>query len=436
MHWPAGGNRTSRAPSCCFAVRSLARLCKNTRVPATRRFTPRTFWTITLAAVVVLGAIVAIPQWFSKQARLEVLRSNVGATARLAASVVDGDLHRQLLDPANKTPELYARTLAPLVRFHAAYPEIFYVYTMCEKNGQSYFVVDTAAESEKLKSPHKLVPSEYMEPFNQIDAEPDPDWLQQIAAGKTYVYPSFQRDKYGTFLSGHAPIYDSQGRYSGFVGVDFDLAYYLAQEASFRAISIGTLTAALMLALLIGYIAARYHFDLNDRIEQQYRASIRDELTSLLNRRGALVAVTEALAVRASTYATILVDVDDLKKINDTHGHVTGDELLMSVADAIRESVRASDICARFGGDEFLIFAVGCDLDAATEIARRILGKVHIKRQTLERAPFGVSIGIDVAQQSDAAFEAMYRRADEALYKAKSAGRNRYVIFDVGQALA
>ena len=161
-----------------------------------------------------------------------------------------------------------------------------------------------------------------MEPFKQLDVEPDPDWLQQIAAGKTYVYPDFQRDKYGTFLSGHAPIYDSQGRYSGFVGVDFDLQYYLAQEASFRAISIGTLTGAVLLALLIGYVAARYHFDLNDRIEQQYRASIRDELTKLLNRRGALTAVSEALAVRASTYATILVDVDDLKGINDNYGHV------------------------------------------------------------------------------------------------------------------
>src|SRR5512138_3795787 len=114
-------------------------------VSAIRRFTPRTFWTVALAAAVVLGTIVAIPQFLSKQARLEVLRSHVGAIARLAASVVDGDLHRQLLDPANKTPELYARTLAPLVRFHAAYPDIFYVYTMCEKNGQSYFVVDTAA---------------------------------------------------------------------------------------------------------------------------------------------------------------------------------------------------------------------------------------------------------------------------------------------------
>jgi len=405
-------------------------------VSATRRFTPRTFWTVSLAAAVVLGAIVAIPQWLSKQARVEVLRSHVGAIARLAASVVDGDLHRQLLDPANKTPELYARTLEPLVRFHAAYPDIFYVYTMVERDGQTYFVVDTAAESARLKSPYKLVPSEYMEPFKQLDVEPDPDWLQQIASGKTYVYPTFQRDKYGTFLSGHAPIYDSKGRYSGFVGVDFDLQYYLAQEASFRAISIGTLTGAVLLALLIGYIAARYHFDLNDRMEQQYRASIRDELTSLLNRRGALTAVTEALAVRASTYATILVDVDDLKGINDNYGHVIGDELLVGVAEAIRESVRASDICARFGGDEFLIFAAGCDLDAATEIARRILNKVEVKRQTLERAGFGVSIGIDIAPLSEAAFEAMYRRADQALYKAKGAGRNRYVLSDVAQALA
>jgi diguanylate cyclase (GGDEF)-like protein len=322
------------------------------------------------------------------------------------------------------------------VRFHAAYPDIFYVYTMVERDGQTYFVVDTASQSQRLKSPYKLVPSEYMEPFKQLDVEPDPDWLQQIASGQTYVYPTFQRDKYGTFLSGHAPIYDSQGRYSGFVGVDFDLQYYLAQEASFRAISIGTLLGAVLVALLIGYVAARYHFDLNDRMEQQYRASIRDELTSLLNRRGALTAVSEALAVRASTYAAILVDVDNLKGINDNYGHVIGDELLVSVAEAIRESVRASDICARFGGDEFLIFAAGCDLDSATEIARRILKQVESKRQPLERASFGVSIGIDIAPLSEAAFATMYRRADQALYKAKGAGRNRYVLSDVAQALA
>ena len=341
-----------------------------------RKISPRIFWLVSLAALAVLLVVVAIPQWLSKQARLEVLRSHVAEIAQIAASVVDGDSASPAARPANYTPELYERTLAPLVRFHSAAPEIFYVYTMVERGGKSFFVVDTAA-STKLKTSRKLRPSAYMEPFESIDVEPDPDWLQRIAAGQTYVYPRFQRDVYGTFLSGHTPIYDSQGRYSGFVGVDFDIGYYLAQESSFAAISYGTLAAALLIALLIGYLVARYHYHVQDRIEEQYRISIRDELTQLFNRRGALRFSREALAAQASCYAVILVDIDDLKGINDIYGHAAGDEFIVKVADTIRTSVREKDICARMGGDEFLIFATGCDLDAATEIARRILGKVY-----------------------------------------------------------
>lgn len=394
-----------------------------------RQFTPRTFWIVTLAAAVVLGAIVAIPQWLSKQARLQVLRSHVGQVAQLAASVVDGDLHRQLLDPANYSPELYARTLQPLVRFHSADPDIFYVYTMVERGGKSHFVVDTAASSD-LVTPHALRPSAYMQEFETLDEEPDADWLQQIAAGKTYVYPRFVHDEYGNFLSGHAPIYDSQGRYSGFAGVDFDIQYYLAQEARFRAISIGTMAAAMMMALLIGYLAARYDYSVNDRINEQHRISMHDALTRLLNRRGAMTSIDKALAARASSYAAILVDVDDLKGINDNRGHAAGDNFLIRVADAMRTSVRDADICARLGGDEFLVFASGCDLDAATEIARRILTKVGTDDILSQRSTFGVSIGICVVSPPLPDFETMYRSADEALYRAKSAGKNRYVIFD------
>lgn len=403
--------------------------------PDFRQFTPRTFWIVTAATAVVLGAIVAIPQWLSKQARLEVLRSHVAQTAQLAASVVDGNLHRQLLEPASYTPELYARTLAPLVRFHSADPAIFYVYTMVEREGKTYFVVDTAA-SDELKTPHKLRASAYMEPFETIDQEPDPDWLQRIAAGQTYVYPRFLRDEYGQFLSGHAPIYDSQGRYSGFVGVDFDLQYYLAQEARFRSISIGTLIAAFMVAVLVGYLAARYHHHVIDRIDEQYQISMHDELTQLLNRRGAMASVSRALSTGASSYAAILIDVDDLKGINDTHGHAVGDRFLMKVATAMRTSVRDADICARLGGDEFLVFATGCDLDAATEIARRILARAREVDAVATSALFGVSIGICIAAAPDVSFEAMYRCADEALYRAKSAGKNRYMIFDPMHALA
>jgi diguanylate cyclase (GGDEF)-like protein len=400
-----------------------------------RKITPRTFWIVTLTAAAILSAVVTIPQWLSKQERLQVLRTHVGEIAQLAASVVDGDLHRQLLDPANNTPELYRRVVAPLVRFHSADPDIFYVYTMVEREGKAHYVVDTAGAPD-LKTPHTLVASQYDEVFRPIDEEADPDWLRQLAAGKTYVYPTFQRDDYGNFLSGHTPIYDSLGHYSGFVGVDFDIQYYLAQEASFRAISIGTLIAALLVSLVIGYLAAAYHYDVAHRMARQYDISVRDELTRLLNRRGALSAIGAALATQSSSYAAILVDVDDLKGINDNYGHAAGDDFLCNVAAAMRGSVRETDICARLGGDEFLIFASGCDLDAATEIARRILARVNTHQEVPERRAFGVSIGIDVAATREADFEAMYRRADQALYRAKAAGRNRYVIFESFAAFA
>jgi diguanylate cyclase (GGDEF)-like protein len=165
------------------------------------------------------------------------------------------------------------------------------------------------------------------------------------------------------------------------------------------------------------------------RIAQEHQLSLRDELTRLMNRRGALIATREALTTNAASYAAILVDVDDLKGINDTHGHAGGDDFLIKVADAMRTSVRDKDICARLGGDEFLIFASGCDLDAATEIARRILSKVYAD-DAARRSHFGVSIGICVSARDDADFESMYRRADQALYHAKATGRNRFVIFD------
>lgn len=388
------------------------------------RFEPRVFITTTLALAIVLVAVVEIPQLLSKRARLEVLRSHVAQVAQLAASVLDGDLHQQLLDPHRYTPELYARALAPLVRFHTADPEIFYVYTMVDRGGKTFFVLDTAA-SNNFRSPRPLRASAYMEPF-QIRPEYESDWLQQIAAGKTWVTPSFQEDDYGNFLTAHAPIYDSQKRYSGFVGVDFDLHYYLAEEQRFRNIGIGSLAAALFASVIIGYLLALYHFDLNHRMQEHYRSSIRDGLTGLLNRRGALDAIGKSLARRTASYAVLLVDIDNLKTINDTLGHAVGDAVIAAVADAIRVSIRDGDDCARLGGDEFMVFAPECDSDCAADVAQRILSRVS----TQGELPTGctVSIGICVQAHASADFDRMYRDADAALYRAKSEGKHRFTL--------
>ena len=388
------------------------------------RLEPRVFIVATLALVIVLVAVVEIPQLLSKRARLEVLRAHVAQIAQLAASVVDGDLHRQLLEPASFTPELYARALAPLVRFHTSDPEIFYVYTMVDRGGQTFFVLDTAA-SPDLRTPRKLRASPYMERFT-LRPEYESDWLKQIAAGNTWVTPTFQEDDYGVFLTAHAPIFDSQKRYSGFTGVDFDLHYYLAEEQRFRNIGIGSLAAALLASVIIGYLLAIYHFDLNHRMQEHYHTSIRDGLTGLLNRRGAVDAIGKSLARRTASYAVLLVDIDNLKAINDTQGHAMGDAVIGAVAEAIRSSIREGDDCARLGGDEFMVFAPECDSPCAADVAQRILQRLTDQGSLPIKCT--VSIGISVQEHARADFDQMYRDADAALYRAKAEGKHRFTV--------
>jgi diguanylate cyclase (GGDEF)-like protein len=404
-------------------------MMRNTAMPGMRwrDFEWRTFGIAALLAASVLLSIVVIPQWLSRQARWEVLRSHVGQVARLAASTIDGDLHRQLLDQSSYSDAVYQQALAPLVRFHSATPGLYYVYTMMERDGEAYFVLDTA-QSKQLKTPRKLQASAYMEHF-VLKPEYASDWLQQIAAGTTWVTPVFQRDDYGYFLSGHAPIHDSQGRYSGFVGVDFDSDYYRAQEQRFKWIGLGSMLAALLISVLLAYLAARYHYEWQHRLALHYHSSMRDELTQLLNRRGAYEAVEVLRAIRSTSHAVLLIDIDNFKRINDSHGHVVGDEVLVSVAKVIRDSVRDRDVVARLGGDEFLVFAPDCDERAAREIVVRILN--NAAAQTHVPYAYTLSVGICIESNTVTEFDVMYRRADEAMYRAKAAGKNRYEVVGV-----
>ena len=396
-----------------------------------RRFDPRIFILASLAAAAILASIVAVPQWLSKQARWEALRSSVGDIAELAVSVIDGDLHHQLLDPANYSDELYQRALKPLVRFHSADPDIYYLYTMAERDGKTFFVLDTAA-SPDLITERQLEASAYMEPF-EIREEYEDGWTKEVASGKTYVTPTFQTDDYGTFLTAHAPIYDSQGRYSGFVGVDFDTQYYFNREARFRSIAIATLGVALLLALAIGYMVAVYHSVIGRRLDELYESSIRDSLTGMLNRRGAMHVIKKALERHPGPSAMLLVDIDNLKMINDLRGHSTGDAVVARTSEVIRKSLRQGDECARLG-DEFLIYAPDCDPDGAGAIACAILKRLARQGMPLVGAPFSIAIGIAVHEGPGADFAQMHRNADDALHQAKAEGRSPVIMFEPSTA--
>jgi diguanylate cyclase (GGDEF)-like protein len=382
-----------------------------------REFRRDVFVIASVVAAAILVSIVVVPQWLSKQARWEVLRSHVGQIGQLAASVVDGDLHRRLLDPANYSAELYATALKPLVRFHSANSDLFYVYTMVDRDHVPFFVLDTAASSD-LRTKHHLRASGYGEPFELREKYQD-GWLDQIAAGNTYVTPTYEHDDYGYFLTAHVPIYDSQGTYSGFVGVDFDIAYYLAQEARFRLIEIGSLLTAVMVAMLIGFLVALYYGDLRRRMRELYYRATRDDLTGLLNRRGAKDAVNKALTQEVASCAMLLADIDHLKMIVGMWGRSTGDAVVAYTANAIRQSVGDGSICARLGDGEFMVFCTDCDSKRAEETAEQILIRIARQELVLTGTKPTVSIGIVARDPRNTDFSRLYRDAGEALYQAR-----------------
>ena len=177
--------------------------------------------------------------------------------------------------------------------------------------------------------------------------------------------------------------------------------------------------------------------DITDELEladQLAHQALHDPLTGLANRALFDDRLTQAFE-RVDRYggfgAVLLIDLDDFKGINDTRGHVTGDELLSAVAGRMQAVTRSSDTLCRFGGDEFLYLAEGLSSEEeAQQVAARLLGvfnEAFAMSGTVveQRASIGV-VTFD-ARRDDR--ETLVRDADVALYEAKREGKNRYVLF-------
>ena len=175
---------------------------------------------------------------------------------------------------------------------------------------------------------------------------------------------------------------------------------------------------------------------LNDRLNE---LATHDPLTRLLNRRGLEEATRSHFGQRPpAPLVLLLVDVDNFKRINDTHGHAAGDALLQGLAHTLQSQVRAGDVVARWGGEEFLVCCQGDDADRARSIANRLrqgVESAHFKGPDGVTLTCTVSIGVSHAFADSVAWEAAARAADQALYGAKRAGRNR-VVMSAGSAAA
>lgn len=178
-------------------------------------------------------------------------------------------------------------------------------------------------------------------------------------------------------------------------------------------------------------VQARTH-DLEDANHRLKELSDTDFLTGLFNRRRFLerfAAIGRAESPHGNRVALLLLDIDHFKLYNDSYGHLAGDACLRSVAQAIRRSLnRGGDFCARFGGEEFIICLPGTDDQGACTVAEQVRRNVEalgLEHRSSPTAPVvTLSIGIAGAELGDS-LESMSHRADIALYRAKSQGRNR-----------
>jgi diguanylate cyclase (GGDEF)-like protein len=173
-----------------------------------------------------------------------------------------------------------------------------------------------------------------------------------------------------------------------------------------------------------------YH-DLYDLYRIREKEAITDPLTSLHNYRF-FRSESERELQRSERYnkpfSLAIIDIDNFKPYNDTHGHLAGDKVLIALAKLLTENTRKSDTIARYGGDEFILILPELELNQAKSLAQKLCDTMHqskdLKKLDLKSVELSISIGIASFPESGKTIDDLLKKADKALYDAKKSGKN------------
>ncbi|MBT0962271.1 GGDEF domain-containing protein [Denitromonas iodatirespirans] len=172
---------------------------------------------------------------------------------------------------------------------------------------------------------------------------------------------------------------------------------------------------------------------LRSELARHRRETLTDPLTGLLNRRGMELEMARVFADEADGQSAMLVlDIDHFKHVNDTYGHAVGDVVIRKVAQAVRQLIPEGAVPVRYGGEEFAVLLPPCSPEQACGVAekiRRSIEKLRLVRRhdKLAIAQFTLSVGVAMRALGDD-LEGLFQRADQALYRAKSGGRNQVML--------
>lgn len=432
-----------------------------------------------LATIVSLAIAVMMYRSASASLREEV-RQTLKASASAIASQLDGSLHEQIRTQADEQSEAYRQLLESLRAAQDANPDIVNVYTMRRTADSKVFrfVVDALPEEES--------PAHAGELFDASGLPELPDGLLGPTADRE---PN--TDRWGVWLSGYAPIVNSDGSTDSIVGVDMSLAQLQGRESSLRRLALRSAAGAFLLSSLLSLAitiallrTVRVFVKAADRVRHgdlDFHITVRskDEIGDLANSFNTMIAslresrerVLEATSrdvltglhshvyfqerlsdeiARAKRHehalSLLLVDVDKFKAVNERLGHQIGDGILAQLGGLLKTSVRTTDIVARFGGDQFAVILPETDLEGARSMAESL--RSHVQAHEFRAQPVGLVLRDEVASGDCpvvcltitaglAAFpehhserEGLVMAADIALCRAKHNSRNSIGVYE------
>lgn len=199
------------------------------------------------------------------------------------------------------------------------------------------------------------------------------------------------------------------------------------------AISIAVIAPVVIIPLFSSF-ALNLLFQLDEAEKILRVLSIQDDLTGAINRRH-FITLAENEVKRCNRYGEIFsiafIDIDDFKKINDSFGHLAGDQVLRSMSDIFTKNIRTTDSFARYGGDEFVILMPNTDYSQAIECVERIRAIISTTSVSYlqDTISFTVSMGVIAINKRDIELEKLLYQVDQALYTAKRKGKNRIVSY-------
>lgn len=221
---------------------------------------------------------------------------------------------------------------------------------------------------------------------------------------------------------------------------------YISQDLSpfFEAVLDASFLTIFSTPFIYWFVIRPYIKDNASIVEKISHMAYHDPLTGLANRRLLTEYLDKELTYNLKSnkeYGTImLIDLDGFKAVNDVHGHLAGDFLLVEVAKRLTSITRNSDLVSRIGGDEFVILVKEFDIDIkvtqdkssifAQKILDEILKPIIYKNETLN---INASIGIRIFNSVQIGFESLLREADTAMYESKKSGKGKYTFFEEGK---